>query len=574
MSFYNGILEPYTHTPGEVGSRGPRGFPGQTGEKGEKGDKADKGDSGGYKLTSDGDVDIENKKLVNVNPGTNAKDVINKSQLDTKTDLLQDASSGTVVNNKAVIYSGTGSVHTKSVYFEDIPDPDDDGVSNQIRLLTPHQSYNNIHLNIPDLKNYDGNGGRRSSETMVTSVDQTVTGKKVFQNIEVPNPTSNNHPASKRYVDQNFISSSGGQVNGDLDMRGHTIKFLKLDNSESSAARVAELKKKVDISGSTMTGNLNLGNQQIVNLGFNINNNSDVVNLGFCDTKYLQKVSDSDLDLDDHRVKNNLPPVADKDLTTKKYVDDEIAKVPQSGGSSSTQFIRRDGTVSMTADLDLGGNKISNLKSPESDNDAVNREYLNQKISEISDKTNVFAYLNNPNQTISQRNIIVNSCGFWNNSPYKYNKRAYNVTLQQHAPPNHYNSIIGFKLNDAGTGKFTIVFEIYTTKISNINISSVADASTINEETQINLVDHTKLITQINNPSLQNNDYLYYKITGNSTQATIKTHIIVYGVSGWVDSVDNKIYENIIYYLDNMFEYDNGMKMKTDVNLSNVKISN
>ena len=305
MSFYNGILEPHTHTPGEAGSRGPRGFPGPTGDKGEKGDKGDKGDSGsGYKLTSDGNVDIENKKLVNVNPGTNAKDVINKSQLDTKTGLLQGASPGTVVNNKAVIYSNTGSVHTKSVYFEDIPGPDDDGVNNQMRLLTPHQSYNNIHLNIPDLKNYDGNGGRRSSEMMVTSVDQTVTGKKVFQNIEVPNPTSNNHPASKRYVDQNFISSSGGQVNGDLDMRGHTIKFLKLDNSESSAARVAELKKKVDISGSTMTGSLNLGNQQIVNLGFNINNNSDVVNLGFCDTKYLQKVSDSDLDLDDHRVKN------------------------------------------------------------------------------------------------------------------------------------------------------------------------------------------------------------------------------------------------------------------------------
>ena len=114
-----------------------------------------------------------------------------------------------------------------------------------MRLLTPHQSYNNIHLNIPYLINYDGNGGRRSSEMMVTSVDQTVTGKNVFQNIEVPNPTSNNHPASKRYVDQNFISSSGGQVNGDLDMRGHTIKFLKLDNSESSAARVAELKKKL-----------------------------------------------------------------------------------------------------------------------------------------------------------------------------------------------------------------------------------------------------------------------------------------------------------------------------------------
>ena len=132
----------------------------------------------GFKIDSNNNYDMQNKKLVNANPGTNAKDVINKSQLDAKTDLLQDASSGTVVNNKAVIYSNTGSIHTKSVYFEDIPGPDDGGLSDQMRLLTPHQSYNNIHLNIPDLKNFDGFGGRPSSEMMITSVDQTVTGKK------------------------------------------------------------------------------------------------------------------------------------------------------------------------------------------------------------------------------------------------------------------------------------------------------------------------------------------------------------------------------------------------------------
>ena len=36
---------------------------------------------------------------------------------------------------------------------------------------------------------------------MVTSVDQTVTGKKTFQSIEVPTPTSNSNPTTKKYVD-------------------------------------------------------------------------------------------------------------------------------------------------------------------------------------------------------------------------------------------------------------------------------------------------------------------------------------------------------------------------------------
>ena len=64
---------------------------------------------------------------------------------------------------------------------------------------------------------------------------------------------------------------------------------------------------------------------------------------------------------------------------------------------------------------------------------------------------------------------------------------------------------------------------------------------------------------------------MYYKVRGNSTQATIKAHIIIYGVSGGVDSVDSRIYDNAIYYLDEMFEYKNGMKMKTDINMSNLK---
>ena len=571
MSFYNGILESLAFTSGGVGERGPRGFPSPNGDKGDPGD--------GYKLTSDGNYDIENKKLVNVNPGTNAKDVINKSQLDTKTDLLQDASSGTVVNNKAVIYSGTGSVHTKSVYFEDIPGPGDDGLSNQMRLLTPHQSFNNIHLNIPDLKNYDGNGGRMSSEMMVTSVDQTVTGKKVFQNIEVPIPTTNNQASNKYYVDHNFLNRlTGGQIGGDLDMRGNTIKYLKLDNTDSAAARVAELKTKVDLSGSTMTGNLNMGNKQITNLGYSISDPTDVINLGFSDQKYLQKVSDSDLDMDDHRIKNSLEPVNGRDLTTKNYVDNqmgtkadlskmttqtfqgrikvpdfnsgshsgsdivnlkylndtflnkktggilgnslsfisslpsnqrqifnlappqfsssatpksyvdgEIAKIPQSPQFNTSQFIRKDGIVPMTANLDLGGNKITNLRLPTNDEDAVNKFYIDDTLAKshlvASSKKNEFVYLDNPDDTSSEYNIVVNSYTNFNSSPHR-NKKAYSITLQKDPGTNNYRSRIGFNLFPLPLGTYTMIFEFYPLEMTNIQLSCQATSAYIHKQFQ------------------------------------------------------------------------------------------
>ena len=300
---------------------GPRGFTGPPGPKGDKGDA--------LKSDANGNYDMENKKLVNVGQGTNNNDVVIKSHLDTKTILLQGVSPGLVVNDKAVIYSDTGSVHAQNLYLKDAPE---DGLSNEIRIITPHQSYNNIHLKIPDLKNFDGFGGRRSSEMMITSVDQTVISKKTFQNIVVPTPTSNNQATSKYYVDQNFLNRlTGGQI--DLDMRGHTIKYLKLDNTDSAAARVAELNLKADLSKTTTqtfqgriqvpdfkTGShnlldvvnmkyienglnakldkiilkdVNLNNKQLINLGFDINNPGDVVNLGFTDQKYLQKVSNS-----------------------------------------------------------------------------------------------------------------------------------------------------------------------------------------------------------------------------------------------------------------------------------------
>ena len=79
--------------------------------------------------------------------------------------------------------------------------PDGAGSSNDVRLLTEHQSYENIHLNIPDLKNFDGHGGRAKSEKMVTSTEQHITGRKTFFDISVLKPDNNDQAANKKYVD-------------------------------------------------------------------------------------------------------------------------------------------------------------------------------------------------------------------------------------------------------------------------------------------------------------------------------------------------------------------------------------
>ena len=109
------------------------------------------------------------------------------------------------------------------------------------------------------------------------------------------------------------------------------------------------------------------------NLGYDITESSDVVNLGFCDTKYLQKVSNSDLDMDQHRIKNCLHPIVSKDLSTKYYTDTEITKIQHNLNLSP--FLRKNGQRAMTVDLNMNGNNIISLKSPSYDTDGVNKLY-------------------------------------------------------------------------------------------------------------------------------------------------------------------------------------------------------
>ena len=183
MSFYNGILN-FNDSPSVKGERGERGFPGV-----------------GFKLDENGNYDIQNKKLVNVKQGTNPNDAVTNSQIQSL-----DNSPGNVQADKAVIYSNTGSVHTNSVYLQDIPDGA--GSFNSVRLMTEHQSYDNIHLHVPDLQNFDGYGGRKKSEIMVTSTEQHITGRKTFFDLNVVKPNRE----FKQIATASFTTAAGSKI--------------------------------------------------------------------------------------------------------------------------------------------------------------------------------------------------------------------------------------------------------------------------------------------------------------------------------------------------------------------------
>ena len=313
-------------------------------------------------------------------PGTNNDDVVTKSQLDTKTSLLDGARThGYIVNNKAVIYSQSGAVHAKSFYLQDQNE-------DEVRILTDNQDFDNVHLFVPNLKNFDGFGGRKRSEIMVTSVDQTVSGNKFFQNIKAPNPTEDGDVANKNYVDfeitkQNvlidneFVKKSGSLMTGDLILPHYNYPVQGNTNKAISY----ETQREIFISRKEtfpMETSLDMNNNVIENIAE-----------ATSDHQALRK---SQLDNALVNVNNDLSDKADK-----SYVDTEITKVHQN--LDLAPFLKKDGQRSMTGDLNMDNNNIIRLKDPVNDADAVTKKYFEDQLLEShllpSHRENAFKYL-------------------------------------------------------------------------------------------------------------------------------------------------------------------------------------
>ena len=574
----------------------------------------------GFKLMVTGDYDMQNKKLTNVKSGTDSNDAVNKSQLDATTNLLHGSRAGDVVNDKAVIYSNTGAVHANSLYIED---PPDQGNSNEVRIMTEHQSYPNIHLNIPDLHNFDGHGGRPKSELMVTSVEQTVTGKKVFENIEVHDPTSNNQAANKSYADTK-LSLTGGTMTGDLILPHHNYPIPgntnKVINYESQ--REIFLSRQESFP---MQADINMNNNFIQNIATPTSSHQ-ATNKGYCDynflsrqkggvlmsslsmnqndlfkipapkygnsavnknyvdgeitkidtTQFVKKVGDTMtgiLNMNGNQIIQLKEPVSSSDASTKGYTDRKIDNIQK---IDTTLFIKKDGSVPMAADLDMGTHKIINVGQPTTDTDAASKGYIDNTLAEShlisSHKSNEFKYLNNPNETSSEYNITVEAFTDFNESPHK-NKKAFEITLQKDAGTNDYRSRMGFNLYPLPLGTYTIIFEYYFPENTNIQLSCQSTTAYVHKQIQKDFTDYSKLLVQINNNSKTTPDYLFFTIHGTAVVNNPEGYIIVYGVKDWSDSVDPSVYDDEFYV--QMFKYENGdMQMQTDIDLNNHKITN
>ena len=580
MSYLNGLLPDQSYQT--VNKYVQRGLPGV-----------------GFKLTVTGDYDMQNKKLANVDEGENNQDVVNKHQLDVglqtkpnKTSvLLLDGTTHMVgdldLRGNKIILPGEIQMDQKLITNLDTDENQDLSAVNMITLknkvepkadknyvdfqitkqnalinnafvkktgdqmngdlILPHDSYP-VGGNTNKAISYESQReiflSRQESFPMQADINMN---NNFIQNITTP--TSSHQATNKGYCDYNFLSrQKGGVLMSSLSMNQNDLFEIPAPKYGNSAAN----KNYVDTEITKVHQNLDL-------------------------TPFLrkdgQRAMTGSLNMNGNQIIRLKEPVSSSDASTKGYTDQKIDNIQK---INTTLFIKKDGSVPMAADLDMGTHKIINVRQPTTDTDAASKGYIDNTLAEShltsSHKSNEFKYLNDPNETSSEYNITVEAFTDFNESPHK-NKKAFEITLQKDVGTNDYRSRMGFNLYPLPLGTYTIIFEYYFPENTNIQLSCQSTTAYVHKQIQKDFTDYSKLLVQINNNSKTTPDYLFFTIHGTAVVSNPEGYIIVYGVKDWSDSVDSSVYDDAFYV--QMFEYKNGdMQMQTDIDMNTHKIKN
>ena len=526
--------------PGPSGPAGPAGPKGDKGNKGIRGVKGDKGDDGnGFKLNSDGNYDLENKKLTNVKNGDNENDVMVKSQIE---EYVENS-----VTNKADLTKTTTQTFRGRVQIPDFNSSSHNG-SDIVNLR---------YLN-SNFLNKNSGGVLNNPISFLISLPNN---KKQIHNLGLPQFSSS--AANKAYVDSELAKISGSSGVSD------TSQFIKK-------------------TGSTMSGDLILQSQPYPILG----NTNKAISYNTARNIFLSKKEggsmEQTLDMNNHEIFNVKNPTAADQAANKKYVDTQLAT--KLDKADAKKYVNVDGSNGMTGNLNLNEKTIINLNTDDKDiKSAANVGYVNSKVhtakgdvtvglktyfdtkikeSHITSSTNkkdVFRYLmENADESSSENNIIVDGIIDFSGSPHNVNKKAYKFKMGKDAQ-NEYSSRIGFNMFKLPEGEYTLAIEFVPPSTTNLSVSVVSTSLNIGQQSTKLFVNYSRSIVHLHKWNITPPEYIYIDMhcqgtASSSTQGV--GYLIVYGVKGSQSNVDSDVY-------DTAYVVENGkMVMQTDLSLN------
>ena len=396
MGYSNGLLE--SDEKGGSGERGEQGLPGI-----------------GFKLTDDGNFDLDGKRLTDVSQPVDDGDATTKAYVDgeighhtgnfyhlrqsftfydssgTKLALRTDSITGLVTDYKHGYYKIPKSGDDYNFSTLDI----------KIRNNLPKSTYSALFY----LYGYRNNSIMSGVDLGPILFGVDGTNYNILKYDDDDSTQTRNH--TKGII---WFTSDGSAGSIELGFRF----FDKSITHFVILSRCVEGKVNLGFSSdifnvSSTVGDvtlyfedINMNSRKIKNLG-GPRDDGDAINKKYLEDVALtldgSNVMTGDLRMGQKKIVGLADPTGDGQATNKKYVDGEIAKVH----IDTTPLLPRDGSRSMTDDLDIGGNNILSVENLVDYKDTdpygyrvkdvksvVNKKYLNEKFLQKDKDDNNF----------------------------------------------------------------------------------------------------------------------------------------------------------------------------------------
>ena len=541
-----GIFNDNIHNPHSSGSTqgpvGPKGPPGP-----------------GFKFTRDGNFNVEGKRLTNVGAPTEDDDTTTKKYVDdgmsgkVSTDMVMTL--GRPEDEKIVRYLPNPEGKEKNVGLITHKLYIEDEFNDSVILQADDQEFDNVHLHIPNLKNYDGKDGRRKSSFVINSIDNNITGKIILPSGNLVIKDGNNQTVLNRAdLDKLYGSVSGAD--------GITYNKVALYSSDLRLYALTYAIKNENNHDYVILRCRNSSGWRSLYIP-SLDSNADIVINETNQTINGDKTFSQAITMTQEGSANN-------HLVTKKYVDDKIA--------SGSGFLKKDGSISMTGDLNMGNHKILSLNEPTLNSDAATKKYVDDKtkINPSHSLTNSFKYLMDDLDEIStEYGLIADKIDDLSWSPHENKKVLYFKALKDGL---NYRYRLGFQMTQASPIANTIVIEQlfnnenYWNKADiEINGTGITIESSHTNKFHFSNYYYTKTIVQLKRFTAPEHQLYYTTHIDNVTSSPIQLqqYLLAYGVNSFMSDVDS-----IVYNLPLFKRINDKMQMQVDLDMNNKKITN
>ena len=575
----------------------------------ERGPPGPKGDAGvGYELTSNGNYDIDGKRLTDVADSIGDNDAVNLKVLKEHTQVSQN---NYHLQPSFKIFKDFGDKSQLTVGSPPNTSPD--------HFFQNHKAHNDAY--IIEKEGYDTGFGGEAWSSIKIKGNQLESGSytSIFEIFVIGD-------AGGFLVDDTIIY----HVYGDSHYTINTFDSDKIDSqytksiiqftTDGGAGVDDGIKFQIRYYGSQYNKNLKflfysrvIKGKQSTSFNHNIFNVSDVDDNH--EILYFEN-----LNMNSNLINGLGDPVDDADAANKKFVDTEIAKVH----IDTTPLLPRNGSRSMTGNLNMGGYTIRNIKhfieddssqavSDAQRNQVINFGYFKDERGELKRLINKVSsdnvkYVNDTIenkikdseersiQSVQQENIFKkvmtdnlfkedDRIEFLSTINYNLLHRINHLTYLfriKKDPPESYNGRLSIDLRYLPTGTYTMVFEMkFFPQIDHDKVSVNATSSSLNQvstKTRVIKFDYgyySRSIINFNksftNPGIDDLDidlHLSLKDTVSPKPDKTSINVIVYGVKGTHSDIP-------IQTWDKLYDINNGtLKFEIPINMNGKAITN